>query len=418
MRSFLQQCRLYRPFLWVVSSALLLRIAAPAQQFAANELTAGADLQTYGEQSCEPIGSTGLCSPSVDHYAFPAPSIVYTHNLSPSLALEGVISPPAASVGAISLPADRQTLALGGVKTGWRGKRWGAYGRIDAGVASYSCGLYGSSSLSAPPACTRVTDFAMEYGGAVEYHLTPHWGLRLDAAHLLVLAFDRVLYRSPDGVFTDFIAGATQQHFDARLGITRSFGALHDAQVERVPRKSAWDAGLLFALQPRTQPESMMMNAYPALGAWSSWNFSGHLSLDTALMHSGRNSGQAFADYQAGGRAFEALTGLKIGIRRDHMGYFGKVRGGTITFGKTLRQVDGNSNGITNIDLGMFTNPVLDVGGVLEVYPSRHSVLRCDAGSATIFYQPKNVIYLGQTIPISGQTQTTMMMSFGGGFRF
>ncbi len=136
-------------------------------------------------------------------------------------------------------------------------------------------------------------------------------------------------------------------------------------------------------------------------------------------MHSGRNSGQAvFSDYQAGGRAFEALTGLKLGIRRGRMGYFGKIRGGTITFGKTMRQTSRNSSGVTNLDLGMFTNPVLDAGGVLEVYPSRHSILRFDAGSATIFYQPKNVIYFGQTFDIPEQTQTMMLMSFGVGFRF
>jgi hypothetical protein len=52
------------------------------------------------------------------------------------------------------------------------------------------------------------------------------------------------------------------------------------------------------------------------------------------------------------------------------------------------------------------------------VYPSRHSILRFDAGSATIFYQPKTVIDLGQNIPIAGQTQPSMFISFGAGLRF
>jgi hypothetical protein len=161
-----------------------------------------------------------------------------------------------------------------------------------------------------------------------------------------------------------------------------------------------------------------MMNAFPSWGLWGSWNFSRHVSWDTSLLHSGRNSGQEIIDFQAGGRAFEALTGAKIGIRRDHMGYFAKVRGGTITFGKTERQIYLLPNKTFGIDSGMFTSPVLDVGGVYEVYPSRHTILRFDAGSATIFYQPKNNITLGQASQIPEQTQTGMLMSFGAGFRF
>jgi hypothetical protein len=70
----------------------------------------------------------------------------------------------------------------------------------------------------------------------------------------------------------------------------------------------------------------------------------------------------------------------------------------------------------------MFTNPVLNAGGVLEVYPSRHTILRFDMGSATIFYLPKNVketvLISSTTYAIPSQQQTTMLMSFGAGFRF
>jgi hypothetical protein len=100
------------------------------------------------------------------------------------------------------------------------------------------------------------------------------------------------------------------------------------------------------------------------------------------------------------------------------MGYFAKVRGGTITFGETERQAAFLPSGAFVSDRGMFTNPVLDVGGVYEVYPSRHTILRVDAGSATIFYQPKSFIQQGQTYAVLEQTHTGMLMSFGAGFRF
>jgi hypothetical protein len=209
------------------------------------------------------------------------------------------------------------------------------------------------------------------------------------------------------------------QHLDARIGVTRSFGSLRETGREPIPPAASWEVGAMFALQPRTLPTFPTMSAYPSLGIWWSWNISRYVSWDSTVMHSGRTPGvYTFSDYQAGGRALEILTGTKIGIRRDHMGYFAKIRGGTITFGETERQLTVVSSSEFTADRGMFTSPVLDAGGVLEVYPSRHCILRFDAGSATIFYQPKDVYQQGIRYAVPGETQPTMLMSFGAGFRF
>jgi hypothetical protein len=331
-----------------------------------------------------------------------------------------MVQPTSFFLETTALGSGRQTAALGGVKVGWRGQRWGVYGKVRAGIVSFSCGKSDFTYSN----CVRLTNFAMEYGGVAEYRLRPRWALRFDASHLLIAEFDQVLSRYPDGEVMQYHGGAILQHFDARLGITRSFGRLEDAAPERVPAKQAWDIGATFALQPRIFPDFQIMSAYPTWGLWGSWNFSRHVSWDPAVMHSGRNSGfTEWIDYQQGGRAFEALTGVKLGIRRDHMGYFGELRRGTITFGETEKQiVQTTPGGAPDFYLGMFTNPVLNAGGVLEVYPSRHTILRCDMGSATIFYQPKNV---KETLPTSSMTfsilsaqQTTILMSFGAGFRF
>jgi hypothetical protein len=399
---------------------LFLSAPAHAQQYAPNEITVGVDLQTFGIQTCTPIGSTPFCQPGTDHdFAYSTPSISYTRNLSPSLALEGTVLPATSFMHTNGFGSGSQMLALGGVKTGWRGKRWGFYGKVQVGIASYSCGTFDYDPTPYSD-CARLTNFALEYGGVAEYRLTRRWALRVDAAHLLMPEFDQILEQGEN--FTVAREGAILQHLDSRVGITHSFGALREAQPETVPGYAAWDVGALFALQPRIMPDYTYMNAYPTWGLWDSWNFSRHASWDSALLHSGRNSGPfTFSDYQAGGRAFQALTGLKVGIRRDRMGYFGKLRGGTITFGETERQIGILPSGAV-LDRGMFTSPVLDVGGVLEVYPSHHSILRFDAGSATIFYQPKNIIQTvnqtSETIAIPGQTQTTILMSFGAGFRF
>jgi hypothetical protein len=394
-------------------------ILSLAQQFTPNELTVGIDFQTYGIQTCTLIGSGPFCQPGTDHaLSYSTPSFTYTRNLSPSLALEGTVQPTSPFRYNDATAAGRETLALGGVKTGWRVKRWGLYGEVQAGVDSFSCNTWNFAPKPYSN-CARNTHFALEYGGVAEYHLSPRWALRADAGHLEIAQFDKILVRYSDGSPQQYMAGSIAQHLDARIGITRNFGKLEDARAERVPQKQSWDAGVVFALQPRIQPEFQFLDPYPEWGLWTSWNFSKHVSWDTTLLHSPRNAGQIESiDFQAGGRAFEALTGAKIGIRRDHMGYFAKVRPGTITFGKTERQINESPTGTLTFDNGMFTNFVLDTGGVFEVYPSRHSILRFDAASATIFYQPKTVIALGQKDRVPGQTQPSMFVSFGAGFRF
>lgn len=421
MKSVTRSFQFFWFHLWISSLLLLLPIAASSQQFTRNELSVSIGLQTFGQQTCQLIGSGPQCQPETNHYAYVSrPSLTYTRNLSPSLALEGFVQPTSFFLQTNALGSGRETIALGGVKVGWRGQRWGLYGKVHAGVVSFSCGTF-DYDPTAYSDCARLTNFAVEYGGVVDYRLSNRWTVRFDAAHLLMPEFDHIVENEPG--FTIFREGATLQHFDARIGIAHSFGRLQDNKPERVPDRQAWDLGALFALQPRILPEFQYMDTYPAWGVWGSWNLSRHVSWDSAVMHFGRNSGQnEDIDYQAGGRAFEALTGAKVGIRRDHMGYFGELRGGTITFGETEKQIVEPTRGFVDFYRGMFTNPALNVGGVLEVYPSRHTILRFDTGSATIFFLPKNVkqTLLGSstTFSIPSQQQTTILMSFGAGLRF
>ncbi|MGA2806908.1 MAG: hypothetical protein ABSE87_02175 [Terracidiphilus sp.] len=353
------------------------------------------------------------------HYlGYPAPSFSYARNLSPSLALEGTFQPTSQFLKTNSSGSGRETLALGGIKTGWRNGRLGLYGKAQAGVASFSCGtwFYDPNPYTG---CARQTNFALEYGGVVEYHLRPRYAIRLDAGDLLIAEFDHIVARYSNGTPYFYQAGGILQHFDARIGVTRSFGHLEEANSERVPKKQSWDTGVMFALQPRTMPEFQFLNPYLEWGVWASWNFSKHVSWDTTMLHSPRNRGPIEdIDFQAGGRAFEVLSGGKIGIRRDHMGYFALARPGTITFGKTERQLGSLPNGNLTFDNGMFTDFVFETGGAYEVYPSRHSILRFEAGNAEIFYLPKTTLDFGKKNNVPGQHAASMFIGFGAGLRF
>jgi len=401
---------------------MLLTGTANAQRYSNNEVTVGLQAQTWGTKY---INSSNEFA--YHHYLqYPTPYFTYTRNLSSTLAVEGTVEPWTQFFRTNALESGHGTLALGGVKAGWRGREWGFYGKTQVGIASWSCGGWDYAPHPYSK-CSRITNFALEYGGVVERHLFGRYALRMDAGHLLSTEFDQVLKHFPNGGSV-YRGGGTLQHLDVRIGITRSFGVVRDAGSERVPEKASWDLGASFALQPRDEALYSILDVYPGPGLWASWNFCRHVSWDSAIIHSGpyRKEQYVFSVPQAGGRALEVLTGLKMGLRRDHMGYFAKLRGGTITFGEAERRIGLLPDGTFFIRRGMFTNPVLDVGGVWEVYPSRHTVLRFDAGSATIFYQPKDLwqyvpvhgVEVGTKYSVPGQAQTSLLLSFGVGIRF
>jgi hypothetical protein len=98
----------------------------------------------------------------------------------------------------------------------------------------------------------------------------------------------------------------------------------------------------------------------------------------------------------AGGRAFQAQFGVKVGKRFRRFGLFAKARPGFVSFGETekLTRSSFTVGGVPvpAIDFGIErkTHLSLDVGGVLEFYPSRHVVTRFDIGDTIIRYRERN----------------------------
>lgn len=143
-------------FLWTLLAVVLLSAAAfaNAQQYSNNEVSLGVQSQTWGHQ-----GDNGF-----DHnLQYPTPIFTYTRNLSSTLAVEGAVEPWTQFFHTNYLESGHETLALGGIKAGWRGKHWGFYGKTEAGIATWSCGAwyYNPQPYSD---CSRITNFALEYG--------------------------------------------------------------------------------------------------------------------------------------------------------------------------------------------------------------------------------------------------------------
>jgi len=96
-------------------------------------------------------------------------------------------------------------------------------------------------------------------------------------------------------------------------------------------------------------------------------------------------------------RRTQGLFGAKYGVRTSKVGVFGKIRPGFIRFG------EGSS------PLGVSaTEFALDIGGVVELYPTRPVALRLDVGNTLIRFGS-----LG-----GGFTSNNLQISTGVAFRF
>jgi hypothetical protein len=120
-------------------------------------------------------------------------------------------------------------------------------------------------------------------------------------------------------------------------------------------------------------------------------NFGRHLALDAAFSWLPGNSFSS-------GQVMTGFFGGKVGARTEHFGFFAKVRPGFFTFSNDLRSVtivgpiELNSGFSILPRFDRLTERALDLGGVMEYYPSRHWAMRWDLGSTVIFGEPGPIV--------------------------
>jgi hypothetical protein len=128
-----------------------------------------------------------------------------------------------------------------------------------------------------------------------------------------------------------------------------------------------------------------------------------------------------------GGAAQQAQFGVKVGKRWDTFGLFAKARPGLVSFGETLRPVAAGGGAFNGFDYvkERKTHFSMDVGGVLEFYPSRRTLVRFDAGDTIIRYgaHPDIVPAPGTVLPFPilgtgrGEVRHNFQFTAGVGFR-
>jgi hypothetical protein len=105
------------------------------------------------------------------------------------------------------------TEGLGGVKVGKRFEKWGIFAKARPGVISYSEGTFDQFPVFFGPVFPivferkRLTTFAMDVGGVVEFYPSKRIVTRFDVGDTIVHfkrhSFDTVLFNSLDNSFTN-----------------------------------------------------------------------------------------------------------------------------------------------------------------------------------------------------------------------
>jgi Outer membrane protein beta-barrel domain len=144
------------------------------------------------------------------------------------------------------------------------------------------------------------------------------------------------------------------------------------------------------------------------LGGRFTYNVTHYLGLEA--------EGNAFGQTREGGgnNETQGLFGVRAGIRKPRYGLYAKVRPGFTTF-----YLLGVTPGPNTFEQG-HTRFTVDVGGVFEYYPTRHTAVRVDAGDTMINYKNGDFFYQRLDMPMfvrSGLSHN-LQVNIGFAFRF
>lgn len=132
------------------------------------------------------------------------------------------------------------------------------------------------------------------------------------------------------------------------------------------------------------------------------------------------------------GNITEGFAGVKVGKRFEKWGVFAKARPGVISFSEGTFDDATTLIGFPFIpiqfELNRLTTFAMDVGGVVEFYPSKRIVTRFDFGDTiihfkrrnfgTVAFNPVDNTFLPLVVPVPARTSHNFQFMTSVGFRF
>jgi hypothetical protein len=329
----------------------------------------------------------------------------FTYNLTPSIAIDSEFDFYFTNLDErLTQDGGRASVGVIGIKAGIRKRKYGVFFKARPGVMSFG-DVFTSAATFGNFATTRKSHAVLDFGVATEFYPSARTILRFDVGQLLVRYGD-----STAAVLANGVNIRNRGRIDGPLhivvGTSYRLGTLRE-EHESSPAPQRFSAGGQYSLLTSNRAFQEFVRDESGLGGWFTWNFSKYFALDSSATFFPRQIHNS--DFQQGGRTFQALAGVRGGVRRGRFGVFGKFRPGIQLYTAT----EGDS---TTFIPSPFTDIAFDTGGIIEVYTSRRTLLRFDAGDTTIYYRPRHII--GNSGRVPGFTNNTIQLTTGFGFRF
>lgn len=294
-------------------------------------------------------------------------------------------------------------------------RRLSVFGLLRPGVLHYSDVLFFNSDPNTLFGTKSATYFVFNFGGGIEYYMTHRWAFRAD------------IEGNPNFVSNaSYLSNGNRTFVAGRIGDTTrlSFGLSYrpGVWIENEPEhtiSSRWEFGPAYStmMLAREGPADGV-RLEPGFGGYISYKMRSVFYLDGDILYYPRGTNSSGP--HDGGEILQALAGVKGGIRRNHFGFFGKVRPGFNSYAKALTgfTIDPNSGAVTD-RYSRATNFVLDLGGIVEFYPAERNTLRLEVGDTHIFFGNRSINENGTIVPApGGDLRHSIQFVVGYGWRF
>jgi hypothetical protein len=323
----------------------------------------------------------------------------------------------------------RAFAVLAGPKAGWRFTKFAVFVKARPGIINFSSAEVvttgiepnGTPFFAAFPGGHR-SDLALDLGGILEINTSRRTMLRLDVGEMLVRYGDRTYPIPTTPVIIDVI-GVVGNSLLVTAGFSYRLGEISQKRSAiGTPRR--WEVGAQYGLLTMGSAElegvpyfaPFYLGNDPGFGGRLTYNLSPWLAIESAVNYYYRSPN--VGDAQRGGKILQGCFGPKAGWRTQRAGFFVKARPGFLSYGSVHDSL------YPPYPTTRLTHFAVDLGAVLELYPSRRTMLRVDLSHTLAFFGPRTVLApVGSITPngnlVSGGFHDNGLQFMGGfGWRF
>lgn len=160
----------------------------------------------------------------------------------------------------------------------------------------------------------------------------------------------------------------------------------------------------------------------PGFGGRITYNINDKIAVESELNFFPTNN---VFEFLGDGHAIQGQFGVKAGKRFKRFGVFAKARPGFLSIGDVFSVVPGSTTfsfgfPLPNSRIARKNYFTTDVGGVFELYPSRRTIVRFDAGDTIVRFDPgfeHSPSNFNNLIPVPAKISHSLQFTVGVGFR-